>query len=87
MAHPGRVRGRRLRAGRPEVGVAYRDLKYFYGSYAISPRLVRPTRLRFWTEQPGGHTLVTLQVDSLVRRRFVRAWDMSQRLFWGRFPR
>jgi hypothetical protein len=25
-----------------ERGVAHRDLKYFYGSYAISPRLVRP---------------------------------------------
>ncbi len=30
---------------------AYRDLKYFYGPYALSPRLVRPTRLRFWVEE------------------------------------
>jgi hypothetical protein len=43
-----------------ERGVAYRDLKYFYGSYAISPRLVRPTRLRFWAEESGGGTLVKL---------------------------
>lgn len=80
----GEVRGPEEGAG---DGVAYRDLKYFYGSYAISPRLVRPTRLQFWAERSGGNTLVTLQVDSLVRRRFVPAWDLSQRLFWSRFPR
>jgi hypothetical protein len=35
----------------PQSGVAaYRDLKYFYGSYAISSRFVRPTRLQFWAE-------------------------------------
>lgn len=68
-------------------GVAYRDLKYFYGSYAISPRLVRPTRLQFWAEGSADGTLVTLQVDSLVRRRFGRTWSLSQRVFWSRFPR
>lgn len=69
--------------------VAYRDLKYFYGSYAISPRLVRPTRLRFWAEETvsAAGTLVTLQLDSLVRRPFKRPWDISQRIFWSRFPR
>ena len=72
----------------PEAGAAgYRDLKYFYGSYAISPRLVRPTRLQFWVEGSGESTLLTLQVDSLVRRRFVRVWELSQRVFWQRFPR
>jgi hypothetical protein len=70
-----------------ERGVAYRDLKYFYGSYAISPRLVRPTRLQFWAEESANRTLVTLQVDSLVRRPFGRAWSLSQRVFWSRFPR
>lgn len=74
---------------RPPEGSAsgYRDLKYFYGSYAISPRLVRPTRLQFWVEGSGEGTLLTLQVDSLVQRRFVRIWDLSQRVFWQRFPR
>lgn len=70
-----------------ERGVAYRDLKYFYGSYAISPRLVRPTRLQFWAERSGDGTLVTLQLDSLVRRPFGRAWSLLQRVFWSRFPR
>ncbi len=70
-------------------GVGYRDLKYFYGSYAISPRLVRPTRLQFWAEETkweDGGTLITLQLDSLVRRSFVSLWDRSQRIFWSRFP-
>ena len=65
----------------------YRDLKYFYGSYAISPRLVRPTRLQFWVESSGEGTLLTLQVDSFVRQRFTRVWDFSQKVFWQRFPR
>ena len=66
---------------------AYRDLKYFYGSYALSPRLARPTRLQFWAEEGGGRTAVTLRLDALVRRRFVPAWDFGQRIFWSRFPR
>ncbi|CAN5645725.1 hypothetical protein BH24ACT21_BH24ACT21_16430 [soil metagenome] len=70
-----------------EEDAGYRDLKYFYGSYAISPRLVRPTPLQFWVEGSGERTLLTLQVDSLVRRRFVRPWDLLQRVFWQRFPR
>ena len=74
----------------PRPGAAgFRDLKYFYGSYALSPRLVRPTRLRFWVQEaPDGEgTLVTLRLDSLVRRAFVRPWELSQRVFWARFPR
>ncbi len=73
----------------PRPGVTgYRDLKYFYGSYTISPRLVRPTRLQFWAEETiSAGTLVTLQLDSLVRRPFVRLWDVSQGIFWARFPR
>ena len=68
-------------------GAAYRDLKYFYGSYAISPRLARPTRLQFWAEESRGKTTVTLRLDALVRRRFAGVWGLSQRIFWSRFPR
>ncbi len=75
-----------VRDPRPGVG-GYRDLKYFYGSYAISPRLVRPTRLQFWAEETASAgTLITLQLDSLVWRPFVSLWDQSQRIFWSRFP-
>ncbi len=76
----------------PEAGVtAYRDLKYLYGSYALSPRLSRPTRLQFWADDAAdnlsGSTAVTLQLDSLVRRGFLRPWDLAQKVFWSRFPR
>ena len=70
-----------------ERGVAYRDLKYFYGSYVFSPRLVRPTRLQFWAGGSAGGTLVQLRLDSLVRHWFGRTWGRSQRIFWSRFPR
>lgn len=66
---------------------AHRDLKYLYDSYAISPRLVRPTRLEFFAREADGGTEVTLRLHSLVRRPFVRVWDLAQRAFWSRFPR
>jgi hypothetical protein len=78
----GEVRGPDPTGDRP----AYRDLKYFYGSYAISPRLVRPTRLEFSARRTDGGTEVTLRLHSLVRRPFVRVWELSQRVFWSRFP-
>lgn len=65
----------------------YRDLRYFYGSYALSPRFARPTRLQFWTRPVPEGTEVSLRVDSLVRRRFRGLWDAGQDLFWRRFPR
>ncbi len=73
--------------GPEEGGAAYRDLRYFYGSYAISPRLVRPTRLQFWAGDAGPGTRVTLQVDSLVRDFFSGPWTLIQKVFWSRFPR
>jgi hypothetical protein len=77
-----------VRDPRPDVP-AYRDIKYFYGSYVISPRFVRPTRLQIWAEATvfeGTGTLVRLRLDSLVRRPFVPLWEHSQRIFWSRFP-
>lgn len=68
-------------------GVAYRDLRYFYSSYAISPRLARPMRLQFWVERSGGGSVVTPRVDSLVRGPFAGACILAQRVFWSRFPR
>ncbi|MEM6472710.1 MAG: hypothetical protein AAF802_24325 [Planctomycetota bacterium] len=65
----------------------YRDLRYFYGSFVISPRLLRPTRLQFWTEAIDEQsTHVRLQVDSLVRKRWLGTWTWMQRRFWSRFP-
>ncbi len=65
----------------------YRDLQYFYGSYVLSPRLVRPTRLEFWVEGEPDTTRVTLSLTSFVRRGFAPVWARGQRWFWARFPR
>lgn len=66
----------------------YRDLQYFYGSYFLNARIVRPTRLQFWVEDHAdGQTKVTLQLDSLVAGWFRPMWQMGQQFFWGGFPR
>lgn len=66
----------------------YRDLQYFYGSYALSLRLIRPTRLQFWLDDaPDGHTTVRLQLDSFVRPALRDLWTAGQKVFWDRFPR
>ncbi len=63
----------------------YRDLQYFYGSYALSFRWIRPTRLEFWLEETGVGTTVKLKVSSWVRRGLHRFWTLGQTLFWPLF--
>ena len=64
----------------------YRELRYFYGSYVLSPRLVRPTRLEFWVAEAEPGTRVRLALSSYVRDAFAPIWERGQRWFWGRFP-
>jgi len=67
----------------------YRDLQYFYGSYAVSHALFRPTRLQFWLddgERPGT-TVLRLQLDTFVRGRARGAWHRLMGVFWKRFGR
>jgi hypothetical protein len=61
----------------------YRDLKYFYGSYAISFRLVRPVRLEFFRE--GSNLRV--KMTSFVKPWFKGIWDRGNRFFWKFFHR
>jgi hypothetical protein len=66
----------------------YRDLQYFYGSYAISHALFRPTRLQFWLDDADGHqheTLLRLRLDAFVREPALGVWNRMMRLFWKRF--
>ncbi len=65
----------------------YRDLQYFYGSYAISHALFRPTRLQFWVDDGAaeGTTVMRLQLDTDVRRRAERTWVKAMGMFWRRF--
>jgi len=64
----------------------YRDLRYFYGAYVFSPRLVRPTRLEFWFEADGEtRSRVRLCVSAQVRGWFAPLWSAFQWLFWPQF--
>lgn len=64
----------------------YRDLQYFYGSYVLSLRLIRPTRLQFWIQDcSDGGCEITLQLDSFVKHWFEPVWEMGNRGFWRFF--
>jgi hypothetical protein len=67
----------------------FRDLRYFYGSYVGSVRLLRPTRLAFWVADGSatGTTTVKVRLESFVHRRIARLWTAAQGLFWRRFQR
>ncbi|MGJ3236316.1 hypothetical protein [Marivirga sp.] len=68
-----------------EITPHYRDLEYFYGSYALSFRLVRPFRLEFWSENKGDKRIVKVQLSSFVSKSFYSIWAWSQKIFWNRF--
>lgn len=65
----------------------YRDLHYFYGSYALSVKLFRPTRLQFWFEDRPGATHLRLRVDAHVRSWAVGPWKWLMRTYWPLFGR
>lgn len=70
-----------------EIKNDYRDLQYYYGSYAISFNLVRPFRLEFQTKEDEHQTVITCTISSYVKPSFYRFWDVFNRLFWRRFKR
>jgi len=70
-----------------EIGANYRDLQYFYGSYALSIRWVRPYRLEFWTTEKEGKTTIKCKVSYWVKPWIEGAWMNLQKLFWVTFPR
>lgn len=63
----------------------YRDLNYFYGSYALSFRIIRPHRLQFWSEDKGDKREVTVQLSSYVAPSVYNLWNWSQSIFWRGF--
>ncbi len=66
---------------------SYRDLQYFYGSYAVSHALFRPTRLQFWLDDGEriGTSVLRLRLDTFVRSRALGAWHRLMGVFWKRF--
>lgn len=59
----------------------YRDLSYFYGSYVISFRFVRPTRLEFFREEG----LIRLKIHCYVKSWFEPIWSLINIIFWSFF--
>jgi hypothetical protein len=64
-----------------EVTSHYRSLDYFYGSYVLSFRLVRPVKLEFFRE--GGK--LKLKLCSYVRPWFRPFWWLGNKLLWAGF--
>ena len=65
--------------GRVESG--YRDLKYLYGSYVISFRLIRPVRLEFVRNQDS----IELKLKSYVHPWLKALWPKMNQIFWAFF--
>ena len=64
----------------------YRDLRYSYGSYALSMRLVRPQRLQFFLEEEGpDRTRLRMRLDVHARNYFAPIWSLLNALFWSSF--
>ncbi|QCK15302.1 hypothetical protein [Mangrovivirga cuniculi] len=71
--------------GEIESGV-YRDLKYYYGSYFLSFRLIRPYRLQIWVKEfEEDKTVVTIRIDSYVKPYIYFTWTFMQKIFWSGF--
>ena len=64
-----------------EVTSTYRSLNYFYGSYVISFRLVRPIQLEFHRE---GNKL-SLKLRVYVRPWFKPLWRLLNLMLWAGF--
>jgi hypothetical protein len=64
-----------------EVSPTYRDLLYFYGSYILSFRLIRPVRLEFFKTENS----IKVQLTSYVHPLIKPIWKFGLKFFWGTF--
>lgn len=64
-----------------EVSPKYRSLDYFYGSYVISFRLVRPIRLEFFRD---GKRL-KIKLKAYIRPWIKPIWRLSNKILWSVF--
>ncbi len=64
-----------------EITNDYRDLLYFYGSYVISFRLIRPTRLEFFRKE----NTITVKISSYVHPLIEPVWSLGLWIFWKTF--
>jgi len=64
-----------------EITSTYRDLKYFYGSYVLSFRWIRPYRLQMFRE---GNQL-TIQLDAFIKKIWKGPWVVGNHILWWSF--
>lgn len=66
----------------------YRDLQYYYGSFAISFGWIRPFRLQFWTKQESEEqTQLSCSIGVYVKPYISSIWSSAQKMFWKRFQK
>lgn len=64
-----------------EIRSDYRDLKYFYGSYVLSFRWIRPVRLEFFKRDE----IIRLRLTCFVKPWLNSFWLAMNRFFWSFF--
>lgn len=64
----------------------YRELTYFYSSFVLSMRCVRPKLLAFWIRDDGDGCAVKVRSESSVSRMVHGPWSVLNRAFWLSFP-
>lgn len=66
-----------------DVTDTFRGLDYFYGSYVLSFRLVRPIKLEFFKKENS----IEMKLTSYVRPWFKGFWEFVNNILWKAFPR
>jgi len=64
-----------------EVSPTFRSLDYFYGSYVLSFRLVRPVRLEF----SRSDNVIRLKLKVYIKPWFKPIWHFANFLMWTGF--
>ena len=64
-----------------EITENYRDLQYFYGSYILSFRFIRPIRLEFFKLDSS----IKVRLTSYVAPWAEPIWNAGLKFFWGTF--
>ncbi len=64
-----------------EISETHRGLNYFYGSYVLSFRLVRPLQLDFYRTE----NTLKVRFQSYVRPWFRPIWNLGNQLLWVSF--
>lgn len=64
-----------------EISDDFRSLYYYYGSYVLSFRLIRPISLEFYKTDTG----IRLKLLAYVHPYFIPLWRFGNKIFWKKF--